>query len=83
MSAIEGHMGTILNIIFLIVLVTWLLVSELLDKKSITDTKEPVCQTEQMKRSVSSKNSLLFWMKVLVVIQGLTLLFSMLSYFKY
>ena len=83
MSAIEGHMGTILNIIFLIVLVTWLLVSELLDKKSITDTKEPVCQTEQMKRSVSSKNSLLFWMKVLVVLQGLTLLFSMLSYFKY
>lgn len=83
MSAIEGHMGTILNIIFLIILVTWLLVSELLDKKYIADTKAPVCQTDQMNRSVSSKNSLLFWMKVLVVIQGLTLLFSMLSYFKY
>lgn len=83
MSAIEGHMGTILNIIFLIVLVTWLLVSEQLDKKYIADTKEPVCQTDQMNRSVSSTNSLLFWVKVLVVIQGFTLLFSMLSYFKY
>lgn len=83
MSAIEGHMGTILNIIFLIVLVTWLLVSEQLDKKSITDTKEHVWQTDQINRSVSAKNSLLFWIKVLVVLQGLTLLFSMLSYFKY
>lgn len=83
MNAIEGHMGTILNIIFLIVLVTWLLVSEQLDKKSITDTQEPVWQTGQMNRIVSSKNALLFWMKVLIVLQGFTLLFSMLSYFKY
>lgn len=83
MSSIEGHMGTILNIIFLIVLVTWLLVSEQLDKKSITDTKEHVWQTDQIIRSISSKNSLFFWIKVLVVLQGLTLLFSILSYFKY
>ncbi len=83
MSAIEGHMGTILNILFLIVLVTWLLVSEHLDKKYIADTKAPMYENEQMNMHVSSKNSLLFWMKVLVVLQGFTLLFSMLHYFKY
>lgn len=83
MNSIEGHMGTVLNILFLIVLITWLLVSELLDKKYIADTKAHVQQNDQMNMHVSSKNSLLFWMKVLVVLQGFTLLFSMLHYFKY
>lgn len=93
MIAIEHHMGTILNIVILIVLIAWSLFSDLIDKAPKEDTKlqchdenKVHCQSGQQ-QSMAAKSrmiheSLTLWIKVLVFLQILTVLFTMMIYLK-
>lgn len=74
MHILEEHFGAIFCITLLGIFVLW----------DIADKKLPLEGTEQHECSLKKIDKpLLFWIKILVALQILTLFFSILNYFKY
>lgn len=93
METIMSDTAVIVNIVILVLLIAWSLLDDVIQKKSHENTNA----SSQMNAffddltvnipmiSMTSKKmfcSFIFWVKTLIVLQGLTLVFTILNYFK-
>ena len=90
MSAIEGHMGTILNLLFLIIMIAWGLFEAVIHKEAsklhlqphreiLNETPDTVTMPLIVKEQPCSYRLLL---KIIIALQIITLAVSVLIYLK-